>query len=144
MRSDFLYNFFFREHFSFLEFSERVSLMSMCYYVQCPLFLSDFNETWIFSTDFRKILKYQISRTSAPSEPSCSMRMDRHTGGRTDRERHEKIIVAFRNTANMPKNQTNSYEERVLLKGTTKTSKCLRTLWMIKKTLSQTGTNRNT
>ena len=29
-------------------------------HVKCMLFLSDFNEMWIFVTDFQKILKYHI------------------------------------------------------------------------------------
>jgi len=46
-----------------------------------PLFLSDFSETWFFSTYFLKMLKRQISWKSVQWEPSCSMR----TAGRTGR-----------------------------------------------------------
>jgi len=67
-------------------------------HVKYPLFFSDFNETWILMTDFiKKTLKYQISWKSDQWEPSCSMR--------TDRCDVMKLIVAFRNFANAPKNQ---------------------------------------
>ena len=42
-------------------------------HVKYMLFLCDFHETRIFSTDFRKLVKYQISRKSVLCEPSCSM-----------------------------------------------------------------------
>jgi hypothetical protein len=58
--SDFLYNFCLK-HFSFQEeLSEIWSEVSSGFQVKCPLFLSDFNENWISSTVFRKILGYQI------------------------------------------------------------------------------------
>jgi hypothetical protein len=65
-------------------------------HIEYPLFLTDLNKTWIFSTNFRKIFKYQISWKSVHWELSCSM----WTDGRTHTTRP---IVAFRNFANAPK-----------------------------------------
>jgi adenine-specific DNA methylase len=47
-------------------------------HVKYPLFLSYFNESWISTKDFRKILKHQILWESVQQEPSRSMRTDRH------------------------------------------------------------------
>ena len=65
-------------------------------HVKYELFLSDFDETWIFSTHFRKILKWQVSWKSVYWDPNCSMR----TGGQMD---NTKLVVAFCNSANAPK-----------------------------------------
>jgi len=61
-----------------------------------PLFLSGFNETWIFSTDFRKVLKYEISWESVQLQPSCYTRTERQTD-------MTKLAVAVRNFVNAPK-----------------------------------------
>jgi hypothetical protein len=64
-------------------------------HVQYQLLLPDFNETWIFSIDFREILKYQSSWKAVYWGPSCFMRTD----GRTDMT---TLTVAFRNFTNAP------------------------------------------
>jgi len=64
--------------------------------VKYPLFFSVFNENWIFSTNLRKILKYQISLNSVQWEWSCSMR----TEGQTE---VTKLILTFRNFSKAPK-----------------------------------------
>ena len=74
-------------------------------HVQYPLFLSDFNGLWIFSTDFRKKLKFQVTSKSVQWEPSCSLRTDGRPDGQTWHDDMTKLIVAFRNFANAPKNQ---------------------------------------
>ena len=65
-------------------------------HVKYPLFLLDFNETWIFVSEFRKILKYKTSWKSVQWEPSCSI----WTDGRTD---VTNLIVSFCNFAKVPK-----------------------------------------
>jgi hypothetical protein len=59
--------------------------MYIGFYIKYPLFLSDYNESWIFSTDFRKIIKYQISWKSLYLESTSSMRTDGWADRQTDR-----------------------------------------------------------
>jgi hypothetical protein len=77
---DFPYNVCLK-YFSFHEeLSEMLSKMYIGLNVKYPLFLPDFNEPWIFWTDFPKILRHQISWIPFHWEPKCSMWTDRPTG----------------------------------------------------------------
>jgi hypothetical protein len=88
------------EIFLILRRSERdVIKMYIGLHVKYPLFLSNFNEILIFSTDFRKIIKYQISWKSVLCDPISSMRTDR-------RLYMMKLIVTLRNFANAPNTVT--------------------------------------
>jgi len=64
-----------------------------------PFILVSFNESLIFSINFWKITKHQISWKIFQWEPSCSMRTDERMDRQTDMM---KLIVAFRNVAKAP------------------------------------------
>jgi hypothetical protein len=51
--------------------------MSIGLYVKCPVFLSEFNQIWSFSTGFLKSLKYQVWLKSVQLDQRWYMRADR-------------------------------------------------------------------
>jgi hypothetical protein len=65
-------------------------------YVKHPLFLSTFNKTLIFSTDFRKILKYKMSWKSVYWEPRRSIWAEGQTDRQTDMT---NLTIAFQSFA---------------------------------------------
>jgi hypothetical protein len=66
--------------------------------VKYSLFLLDFNENWIFSTDFKKITRKSNLMKIRPVGAEL-LHADRRTDGQTDMM---NLIVAFLNFANVP------------------------------------------
>jgi hypothetical protein len=85
--------------------SEIWSQMYSGLHVGYPLFLTDFSQTWIFSTDFRKIFNINFHEQRSigsrvfPCEHSDEQ-TDRQIDRRTDMT---KLIAASHNSANAPK-----------------------------------------
>ena len=66
---------------------QDITIMYIGLHVKCPSFLSNFNQTWIFSTNFRKKFEYHISWQSVKWERCCCMWTDGQTGRQTDKQK---------------------------------------------------------
>jgi hypothetical protein len=75
--------------------------ISYCWLHKVPVNLSDFNETWIFFTDYRKINIYLMKIHPFGTDLS---RTDRGTD-------MTKLIVVFRSFANAPKSRLHLYSK---------------------------------
>jgi len=73
-------------------------------HVKYPLFVSDFNETWLYWTCFEKYsnTKFHENSSSGSQVVPCRL-MDGQTDRQTDMT---KLTVTFRNFANLPNNST--------------------------------------
>jgi hypothetical protein len=95
---DILCNFCMK-HFSSRKVMSVILSEMYSLHVKSRLFLSDSNETWIFSTYFQKILNVKLHEN--PSSGSWVVPC-----GRTEMT---KLVAAFRNFANAPKNYVKNW-----------------------------------
>ena len=73
---------------------------------KCPLLLSHFNQIWFFLTDFRKMLKYEISWKLYYFEASCYVLAERQTDKQEDGQTDiMNLVVTFRNFPNASKKE---------------------------------------
>jgi len=82
--------------------STTESRMCISLHVKYLLFLPDFNETWTFSTDFRKIVTHTHTHIQFHENTLNGSRIVPR-GGTDRRTDMTKLILAFRNFANAPK-----------------------------------------
>jgi hypothetical protein len=121
---DFLYYFRLRRFSFYDEMGAIWSKMYIGLHVMYPMFLTNFNETWILSLDFRERLKFHENPPRGSRGVPC---------GWTDMK---KLIVAFRNFAKAPEKGKNRNTVQSLLtnqqNGTERYRKSIRYLkWLI-------------
>ena len=101
------------ETFLYLRTNDR-DMIKNVYRSLCkvPVILVLLNKAWIFSTDFQKLLQYQISWKSVHWEPSCSIWAGWRAGGRTD-GRTGRLDVDILNFANPLKTVCSPHQIRI-------------------------------